>query len=174
MRKIIIDTDPGIDDAAAIAIAMFSPELDVQLITTVSGNVSVEKTTHNALRLMTLWNAGVPVAAGASRSLTGMRYDAGDTHGESGMDGFAFDEVTVQPVKLHAVEAMRRVLERSEEKVTLVPIGPLTNLALLFVQYPEVKEKIEEIVLMGGGKFWSKQSFPCHWNIRRYHLISLR
>ena len=151
MRKIIIDTDPGIDDAAAIAIAMFSPELDVQLITTVSGNVSVEKTTHNALRLMTLWNAGVPVAAGASRSLTGMRYDAGDTHGESGMDGFAFDEVTVQPVKLHAVEAMRRVLERSEEKVTLVPIGPLTNLALLFVQYPEVKEKIEEIVLMGGA-----------------------
>ena len=131
MRKIIIDTDPGIDDAAAIAIAMFSPELDVQLITTVSGNVSVEKTTHNALRLMTLWNAGVPVAAGASRSLTGMQYDAGDTHGESGMDGFAFDEVTVQPVKLHAVEAMRRVLERSEEKVTLVPIGPLTNLALL-------------------------------------------
>lgn len=96
MRKIIIDTDPGIDDAAAIAIAMFSPELDVQLITTVSGNVSVEKTTHNALRLMTLWNAGVPVAAGASRSLTGMQYDAGDTHGESGMDGFAFDEVTVQ------------------------------------------------------------------------------
>ena len=91
MRKIIIDTDPGIDDAAAIAIAMFSPELDVQLITTVSGNVSVEKTTHNALRLMTLWNAGVPVAAGASRSLTGMQYDAGDTHGESGMDGFAFD-----------------------------------------------------------------------------------
>ena len=146
MRKIIIDTDPGIDDAAAIAIAMFSPELDVQLITTVSGNVSVEKTTHNALRLMTLWNAGVPVAAGASRSLTGMQYDAGDTHGESGMDGFAFDEVTVQPVKLHAVEAIRRVLERSEEKVTLVPIGPLTNLALLFVQYPEVKEKIEEIV----------------------------
>ena len=67
------------------------------------------------------------------------------------MDGFAFDEVTVQPVKLHAVEAMRRVLERSEEKVTLVPIGPLTNLALLFVQYPEVKEKIEEIVLMGGA-----------------------
>ena len=151
MRKIIIDTDPGIDDAAAIAIAMFSPELDVQLITTVSGNVSVEKTTHNALRLMTLWNAGVPVAAGASRSLTGMQYDAGDTHGESGMDGFAFDEVTAQPVKLHAVEAMRRVLERSEEKITLVPIGPLTNLALLFVQYPEVKEKIEEIVLMGGA-----------------------
>lgn len=151
MRKIIIDTDPGIDDAAAIAIAMFSPELDVQLITTVSGNVSVEKTTHNALRLMTLWNAGVPVAAGASRSLTGMQYDVGDTHGESGMDGFAFDEVTVQPVKLHAVEAMRRVLERSEEKITLVPIGPLTNLALLFVQYPEVKEKIEEIVLMGGA-----------------------
>ena len=122
MRKIIIDTDPGIDDAAAIAIAMFSPELDVQLISTVSGNVNVEKTTHNALRLMTLWNAKVPVAAGASRSLTGMQYDAGDTHGESGMDGFAFDEVTVQPVKLHAVEAMRRVLERSEEKVTLVLI----------------------------------------------------
>ena len=62
MRKIIIDTDPGIDDAAAIAIAMFSPQLDVQLITTVSGNVSVEKTTHNALRLMTLWNSPVPVA----------------------------------------------------------------------------------------------------------------
>lgn len=66
MRKIIIDTDPGIDDAAAIAIAMFSRELDVQLITTVAGNVSLDKTTHNALRLMSLWGSDVPVAAGAT------------------------------------------------------------------------------------------------------------
>lgn len=151
MRKIIIDTDPGIDDAAAIAIAMFSHELDVQLVTTVAGNVSLDKTTYNALRLMSLWNSPVPVAAGASRPLVGPVYDAAEAHGESGMDGFDFDRVTVEPLKLHAVEAMRRVLERSEEKITLVPIGPLTNIALLLAQYPEVREKIDEIVLMGGA-----------------------
>ena len=151
MRKIIIATDPGIDDAAAIAIAMFSRELDVQLITTVAGNVSLDKTTHNALRLMSLWGSDVPVAAGADRPLVGPVYDASEAHGESGMEGFDFDAVTVQPLPMHAVEAMRRVLMASKEKITLVPIGPLTNIALLFSLYPEVKEKIDEIVLMGGA-----------------------
>lgn len=151
MRKIIIDTDPGIDDAAAIAIAMFSRELDVQLITTVAGNVSLDKTTRNALRLMSFWGADVPVAAGADRPLVGPVYDAAEAHGESGMEGFDFEEITVKPLKLHAVEAMRRVLLQSDEKITLVPIGPLTNIALLFSLYPEVKDKVEEIVLMGGA-----------------------
>ena len=151
MRKIIIDTDPGIDDAVALAIALFHEELDVQLITTVAGNVGLDKTTYNALRLMSFWNCNVPVAAGANRPLVGKIYDAAEAHGESGLDGFDFDAVTVKPVKLHAVEAMRQVLLRSTEKITLVPIGPLTNIALLFSMYPEVKDKVDEIVLMGGA-----------------------
>ena len=151
MRKIIIDTDPGIDDAAALALAVFSKELDVQLITTVAGNVGLDKTTYNALRMVSLWDARIPVAAGAARPLSGPVYDAAEAHGESGMDGFTFDAVTARTVPMHAVEAMRRVLMRSEEKITLVPIGPLTNIALLFSTYPEVKEKSDEIVLMGGA-----------------------
>lgn len=151
MRKIIIDTDPGIDDAVAIAIAMFSEELDVQLITTVAGNVGLDKTTYNALRLMSFWGSDVPVAAGAARPLVGEVYDAVEAHGESGMSGFDFEEVTVKPLPMHAVEAMYRVLMAAREKITLVPIGPLTNIALLLSTHPEVKEKIDEIVLMGGA-----------------------
>ena len=83
---IILDTDPGIDDAAAIAAALFAPELDLQLMTTVAGNVSVEKTTRNALQLLHFWNADVPLAQGASMPLVRPLRDAASVHGESGMD----------------------------------------------------------------------------------------
>ena len=83
---IILDTDPGIDDAAAIAAALFAPELELQLMTTVAGNVSVEKTTRNALQLLHFWNADVPLAQGASMPLVRPLRDAASVHGESGMD----------------------------------------------------------------------------------------
>lgn len=92
---IILDTDPGIDDAAAIAAALFAPELDLQLMTTVAGNVSVEKTTRNALQLLHFWNADVPLAQGASMPLVRPLRDAASVHGESGMEGYDFVSINV-------------------------------------------------------------------------------
>ncbi len=150
---IIIDTDPGIDDAVAISIALFAQELDVKLITTVAGNVGLEKVTYNALRLLKyLGKDHIPVAAGARKPLLRDVIDASDIHGKTGMEGFDFEEPDYSKLlKENAVEAMRNTLMASEEKITLVPLGPLTNIALLITTYPEVCEKIKEIILMGGA-----------------------
>ncbi|MEH7385796.1 ribonucleoside hydrolase RihC [Bacillus sp. JJ1521] len=151
-RPIIIDTDPGIDDAVALAIALFSEELDVKLLTTVAGNVGVDKVTYNTLRLLKYFNKEVPVAIGANEPLIRPAVDASNVHGASGMEGFDFEEPTYDLVlEENAVNAMYRVIMENDTPITLVPIGPLTNIALLFKVYPEVKEKISEIVLMGGS-----------------------
>ena len=151
-RPIIIDTDPGIDDAVAIAIALFSDELDVRLITTVAGNVSLDKVTYNTLRLLKFYGKEIPVAKGAAAPLIRPLQDASNVHGKSGMEGFDFEEPDEHLLlKENAVEAMHRVIMESPEPITLVPIAPLTNIALLLKVYPEVKERIREIVLMGGS-----------------------
>ncbi|NDJ58977.1 ribonucleoside hydrolase RihC [Enterobacteriaceae bacterium 4M9] len=147
---IILDTDPGIDDAVAIAAALHAPELDLRLITTVAGNVSIDKTTRNALQLMDFWNASVPVARGAATPLVRPLRDAASVHGESGMAGYSFEQTQRTVLGKPAVEAMYECLNASAEPVTLVAIGPLTNIALLLTQYPECKSKISRIVLMGG------------------------
>ena len=134
---IILDTDPGIDDAAAIAAALFAPELELQLMTTVAGNVSVEKTTRNALQLLHFWNADVPLAQGASMPLVRPLRDAASVHGESGMEGYDFVEHQRQPLAKPAFQAIRDALMHAAEPITLVAIGPLTNIALLLTQYPE-------------------------------------
>ena len=150
-EKIIIDTDPGIDDAVALAIALFNESVDVKLITTVAGNVSLEKVTANALRLLTFWGKKIPVAKGAEKPLIEKFIDAAHIHGQSGMDGFDFPEPDMSLlVKEHAVNKMREVI-MAEKTITLVAIGPLTNVALLFALYPEVKRHISRIVLMGGS-----------------------
>lgn len=151
IRNIIIDTDPGIDDAAALVIAMQNPELNVMLLSTVAANVEVEKTTLNALRLVEFLGADVPVARGCGEPLMIPLDPCPEVHGESGMEGYDFPPVTSKPLAKHAVEVMREMILDSEEKITLVPIAGLTNIALLFKMYPEVKENIDEIVLMGGG-----------------------
>lgn len=150
-RKIIIDTDPGIDDAAALVIAINNPNLDVMLLSTVAANVEVEKTTKNALQLVEFMGVDVPVARGCSEPLMIPLQPCPEVHGESGLEGFDFPPLTRTPIEKHAVEAMREMIMASEEKITLVPIAALTNIALLFKMYPEVKQNIEEIVLMGGG-----------------------
>lgn len=148
---IILDTDPGIDDAVAITAALYAPELDLRLITTVAGNVSVDKTTRNALQLMDFWQASVPVARGAATPLVRPLRDAASVHGESGMAGYSFAQTRRTVLNESAVEAMYACLNASAEPVTLVAIGPLTNIALLLTQYPECKRKVSRIVLMGGS-----------------------
>lgn len=165
-RPIIIDTDPGIDDAVALAIALFSEELDVRLITTVAGNVGLDKVTINALRLLKFFNKNIPVALGADRPLIKEPIDASGIHGSTGMDGFDFEEPTENLVlKEHAVNAMYRVIMASKEPITIVPIGPLTNIALLLKLYPEVKNNIAEIVLMGGSTGRGNAGVMAEFNI---------
>ena len=150
-RPIIIDTDPGIDDAVAIAVALNSEKLDVKLITTVAGNVDVEKTTNNALKILKFFNKSIPVAKGCSRHILKTAVSASNVHGESGMDGYNFEEGDKKNLlPINAVEALRKTIMSSKEKITLVAIGPLTNIALLFIEYPEVKATIQEIAMMGG------------------------
>lgn len=147
----ILDTDPGIDDAAAIAAALFAPELNLQLITTVAGNVSVEKTTRNALQLLHFWQADVPVAQGAAAPLVRPLRDAAYVHGESGMEGYDFVEHQRQPQPKPAFQVIRDQLMSAAEPLTLVAIGPLTNIALLLTQYPECTFNIRRLVIMGGS-----------------------
>ena len=165
-RPIIIDTDPGIDDALAIAIALFSDELDVKLITTVAGNVGLDKVTYNALRLLKYFEReDIPVAMGADSPLIRHYEDASNVHGKSGMEGFDFEEPTISAIKENAVDAMRKVIMESAEPVTLVPIAPLTNIALLLKTYPEVKKNIREIVMMGGSASRGNKGVMSEFNV---------
>ncbi|WP_419024893.1 ribonucleoside hydrolase RihC [Emergencia sp.] len=150
-RNIIIDTDPGIDDAAAITIAVRNAALNVKLISTVAANVEVEKTTENALKLMEFLDADIPVARGCDAPLLKKLEPCPEIHGVSGMDGYDFPKVKRQPLRKHSVEAMREVIMDSDEKITLAALATHTNIAILLRMYPEVKEKIDEIVMMGGG-----------------------
>lgn len=148
---IIIDTDPGIDDAVALVIALNHPDLDVQLITTVSGNVGVKQTTENALKLVNYMAKNVPIAKGCEKPLLVEPEDAADIHGETGMDGYVFPKHEGRALAKHAVEAMKDVLEKSDMPVTILAIAALTNIALLFSLYPELKDKVAKIVMMGGS-----------------------
>lgn len=151
-RKIIIDTDPGIDDAAALALALFAKELDVSLLTTVAGNVKIDYVTNNVLKLLKFWKLRLPVAKGASQPLLRQVRDASDVHGKNGLAGYELplaDEGNL--LTESAVEAIYHTLKESNEAITIVAIGPLTNIALLLTQYPEIKNKIAEVVIMGGA-----------------------
>lgn len=150
-ETIILDTDPGIDDAVAIGMALASDEVDVKLITTVGGNVSLENVTKNALKLLKFWNQHVDVAAGAKGPLVRDLVDASNIHGASGMEGYEF-QGTQDGCLLNecAVDASYRLIMESAEPITIVAIGPLTNVALLLKVHPEVGEKIRRIVMMGG------------------------
>lgn len=152
-RPIIIDTDPGIDDAVAIALALFNEDLDVKLISTVAGNVSLDNVTYNVMRLLKYLNKeNIPVAAGACKPLIREAIDASGVHGKTGMEGFDFEEPDMSKVlKRNSVESMREILKQTDQKITIICIGPLTNIALLLTTYPKVKDKIEEIILMGGS-----------------------
>jgi len=146
---ILIDCDPGHDDAIALLLALGSPEVELLGVTTVHGNQTLEKTTKNALRVLELaGRTDIAVAAGADRPLERALVVAGHVHGESGLDGPVLPEPTTAPV---AQEAPDFLAERLVDGTTLVPTGPLTNIALLLERHPNAVSKIAEIVLMGGA-----------------------
>ena len=152
MTDIILDCDPGHDDAIALLLALASPEVRLLGVTTVSGNQTLEKTTANAIRVLDhVGRADVPVAAGAARPLIRARNVAADVHGETGLDGPDLPPAAREPEPTHAIDWIAHALEASATPVTLVPTGPLTNIALFLTRYPELAAKVERVVLMGGA-----------------------
>ena len=149
---ILLDCDPGHDDAIALLLALASPEVELLGVTTVYGNQTLAKTTANALRVLEFVGRGdVQVAAGADRPLSRDLSVAAYVHGVSGLDGPSLPEPRGEPVATHAVDFLAERIGASEAPVTLVPVGPLTNIALLLARYPEVGARLERIVIMGGA-----------------------
>ncbi|WP_142102461.1 nucleoside hydrolase [Pseudonocardia cypriaca] len=151
---IVIDTDPGVDDAVAIMLALASPEVELKAITTVFGNVALDATTANAGRLLALCDrTDIPIAIGAARPLVHPQRElAAEWHGNDGLGGRAATlPLPVPPGTDTAIELLADVLRTSEQPVTLVPIGPLTNIALLLAAHPELAPRIGRIVWMGGS-----------------------
>lgn len=162
---IILDGDPGHDDAIAWVLAKANPMLDIKAVTTCCGNQTIEKTTYNALRICTLIDLHVPLAKGRKRPLVSEPIIAPTVHGESGLDGPALPEPDFEPLPMTAVALMAKVLQESEEPVTLVPTGPLTNVAALLLAHPELKSKIKQISLMGGGVQYGNWTPAAEFNI---------
>ena len=151
-KPTILDVDPGHDDAVAIMLACGARELDLLAVTTVAGNVPLEKTTRNALRVLSLvGHTGVPVAAGASSPLHRPLHTAEDIHGESGLEGPEIPDASFEPDERGATALIADTLREAPEPVTLVPVGPLTNVATFLREHPELKERIARISLMGGS-----------------------
>ncbi|CAD2080306.1 Pyrimidine-specific ribonucleoside hydrolase RihB [Jeotgalicoccus aerolatus] len=154
-----IDCDPGIDDAIALAAAAASQDaLHIHGISTVAGNQTIERVTNNALALSSFLKLDVPVVRGAEGPLTRAKEDAGHVHGETGLGNTVLPKTGKQAEKGNTFQLIRDAIMNlpEDEKMTLVPVGPLTNIALLLKVYPEVNTRIKEIVLMGGGTFGNR------------------
>lgn len=160
--KIIIDTDPGVDDSVCIIYSLFDKHIDLKLITTVVGNVGVETGTRNTLHLLDILGVDVPVAKGAKKALCRESIDAKFIHQEEGLGGYIPPKHTAkQVVAESAVDAMYRVIMDGDGDIIPVALGPHTNLAQLFTTYPEVIKKIPLIVFMGGSPF-GHPNYPDH------------
>ena len=149
--KIILDCDPGHDDAVAIMLAAGSPAIDLLGITVVAGNQTLENTRRNALRVVQWLGVDVPVYSGCGRPLIREKLTAGDIHGETGLDGPVFPPLTRALEMEHAVNYIIRTLMASDGDITMVTTGPMTNLAMAMRLEPRIVHKIRRIVLMGGA-----------------------
>jgi inosine-uridine nucleoside N-ribohydrolase len=152
MLRILLDTDPGIDDALALFLALASPDVQLEGITTVSGNVHVDLTTRNARALLELaGRSAIPVARGCDRPLVRQPVIADYVHGRNGLGEVSLPEPRMQPVALHAVDFLIEKILSAPGEMTLVPIGPLTNVALAVRREPRITELVREVVIMGGA-----------------------
>jgi pyrimidine-specific ribonucleoside hydrolase len=150
--RVIIDTDPGVDDALALLLAMRSPELKIEAITPVAGNVPLDLTLPNALRLVEIaGRTDIPVAAGARAPLVRRLVTATYAHGENGLGGAVFPEPTTKPVATPAAEIIRQIVRKYPGEVTLITIGPLTNIATALNSDPELASMVRALVMMGGS-----------------------
>ena len=166
-RKIILDCDPGHDDAIALLLAHGSAEIELLAVSTVAGNQTIAKVTHNALVTATVAGiTGVPVAAGCTRPLLRAARVAGDIHGESGLDGPVLPAPRIALDPRHGVDLIiDTVLEHPPGTVTLVPTGPLTNIAMAARKEPRIVERVAEVVLMGGAVHTGNRTPVSEFNI---------
>ena len=153
VKKIVIDTDPGVDDSLAIFVALNSPELEVLGLTTIFGNAVTTTCTENALRLLEIAErTDVPVVEGAKVPLNGnFRGAASFVHGDNGQGNAALSSPVAKPLNVDAVTFLKEIIETNPNEITLVPVGPLTNIANLLTIHEGIDSKIKEIVLMGGN-----------------------
>jgi len=148
---VLLDCDPGHDDAVAILLALGSPAIDLRGITTTFGNCSVEDATRNALRVLALAGSRVPVAQGASGPLVARRELGNYVHGVSGLDGPELPEPLSDPVDVDAIEFLASALAEATDPVVVVATGPITNVAALLQKHPQAAASIREVVFMGGS-----------------------
>lgn len=163
-RPVIIDTDPGVDDTIAIMLANAHPELDIKALTPVTGNVPYKYTSENALRLVKYLGMDCKVAQGAEKPLFITSEDAGDIHGKGGLGGYelpasdkSFDGYAWDIIKEEAVKA--------NGELEIITLGPLTNVAITFLRYPEIKPLIKRIICMGGSQYDGNVTPKAEFNI---------
>ncbi|WP_121823051.1 nucleoside hydrolase [Halostella salina] len=162
---VILDCDPGHDDAIAALLALTAPDLSVRAVTTVAGNQTLAKTTENARQVLTLADrTDVPVASGMDEPMVRDLMVAEDVHGESGLDGPDLPDPAVDTLDEHAVDCIARTA-REAGGVTLVPTGPLTNVGMLLKRYPDIDRYVDEIVLMGGAVGMGNYTPAAEFNI---------
>jgi inosine-uridine nucleoside N-ribohydrolase len=162
--KLLIDCDPGHDDAVALLVG--ARHFDLVAVTTVHGNSPLENTTRNALAVMELAGIdGVPVAAGAAGPLLGQAKHAGHMHGRSGLDGHDLPPPAREPVSVHAVDLIIDMARRYQGELTLATIGPETNLALALRKEPRLVNWVREVTIMGGSGGWGNMTPAAEFNI---------
>lgn len=162
---IILDCDPGIDDAFSLAMALASDKLKILGVTTTYGNVGLDHTTNNALRILDWFGSDIPVFAGVDRPLLADMVDASAYHGETGLEAPELAQPTSEKQSLDAVSFLINTLRSSDQKITLVASGPLTNLAIVLRLAPDVIEKIQQIVFMGGSTDYGNDSPAAEFNM---------
>lgn len=167
-KKIILDCDPGHDDAIALLLAHGNPNIELLAVTTVVGNQTLDKVTRNALSVARIANiTNVPFAAGAVRPLVRNIEIAPDIHGDSGLDGPVLPEPTIELDNRHAIDLIiDTIMSHPPKTVTLVPTGGLTNIAMAVRKEPKIAERVKEVVLMGGGYHVGNWSAVAEFNIK--------
>ncbi|MBV7327207.1 nucleoside hydrolase [Chloroflexi bacterium TSY] len=165
---VLLDVDTGVDDALALLLAARSPALNVLGVTCVMGNVELDKVVPNTLKVLQVaGRTDIPVARGMDQPLIEVQNNAKGVHGDDGLGNIGLPEATRAPEAEHAVEFMRRTLMEASEPIALIPLAPLTNIATLLIQHPEVKSKIGQIVFMGGAIGMGNASPTGEFNVRQ-------
>lgn len=165
-RNIIIDCDPGIDDIVALSFAFANEDkFNILGITTVAGNQTIEKVTRNTLKVLSYYKKDIKVAMGQKRPLIREKSAVSSVHGENGMGDYQLPESELKLYSDNAITFLRDTIMSSKEKVTLVPIGPLTNIALLIKVFPEVIENIELLSIMGGSTSGGNRTSCAEFNV---------
>ncbi|MFZ2623969.1 MAG: nucleoside hydrolase [Propionibacterium sp.] len=176
-RKILLDCDPGHDDAVAMLLAQGSPEIEIVGVTTVGGNQTLDKVTRNALGLATAFGmTQIPISAGCARPLVRQPRVAAEIHGDSGLGGVRLPQPTVRLDPRHGVQLIiDMIMASAPGELTLVPTGPLTNIALAARLEPRIVPRVREVVLMGGGQYTGNitpvAEFNVHTDPEAAHIV---